>query len=596
MEYTFNTTVSTPLCAIMGKYGSDKGNTNITKEWHNYTTFYYSIFKDLQQSKLRIFELGLGANNIYIKSNMGVDGKPGASLYGWREFFPNAKIYGADIDRCILFNTDNIRTYFCDQTDSDVIKAMWANPELDEKFDIIIDDGLHDFSANVCFFENSIHKLSENGYFIIEDIRHENIPKFSASINTWKELYPNFNFTLVQLPSTVNNIDNNLLVIKKTPCVKISDKKVGILIGNGWNLFTNGMIQNAYFLLQCLESLGHPSQLLCYDENPVPFQHKGLTLKTISAKPALFQPQDYKAIITVTEGIDKDIYESLKQNKVATIAFVCGCTMMMDQEYFYNVHAPGTYIGKGAKVDEVWIIPSHAYMLDYIELIRGAPSYIVPHLWSSECIQETMRVKYKKPEDILFYNIEKRRNKKITILILEPNFHIVKNAWIPIVAAEKLHKENPDLIDQVYVFNYPENEHAERMIASLSVASKVRKFKRLATPEILDHFNNNSDSMPIFLSTQLYNSLNYIYYELLYYGYPLIHNSPNLDGCGYYYPEYDLTKCVDNILKAQKHHDKDVEVLKAKAKQYLERVNPLNADVGKIVNGLLVSAVVNAKK
>jgi hypothetical protein len=82
----------------------------------------------------------------------------------------------------------------------------------------------------------------------------------------------------------------------------------------------------------------------------------------------------------------------------------------------------------------------------------------------------------------------------------------------------------------------------------------------------------------------------------LYYGYPLIHNSSELDGCGYYYPEYDLTKCVDNILKAQKHHDKDVEVLKAKAKQYLERVNPLNTDVGKMVNGLLVSAVVNAKK
>ena len=376
----------------------------------------------------------------------------------------------------------------------------------------------------------------------------------------------------------------------------MSGKKVGILIGNGWNLFTNGMIQNAYFLLQCLESLGHPSQLLCYDENPTPFQHKGLTLKTLSTKPALFNPQDYKAVITVTEGIDRDIYESLKQNKVAAIALVCGCTMMMDQEYFYNDHAPGAYIGKDAKVDELWVIPSYKYMLDYVEIIRGSPAYIMPHLWSPECIQEMMRTKYKKPESTLFYNIETRKNKKINILILEPNFYIVKNAWVPIVAAEKLHKEHPDLIDQVYVFNYPENEHAERMIASLSVASKIRKFKRLAIPEILDHFNNNSESYPIFLSTQLYNSLNYIYYELLYYGYPLVHNSPELDGCGYYYPEYDLTKCVDGILTAYKHHDKDVDVLKNKAKQYLERVNPLNADVGRIVNGLIASAVVNASK
>jgi hypothetical protein len=596
MEYVFDVTVATPLCSIMGKHGSDKGDKNITTSWHNYTTFYYSIFKELTQSNLRVFELGLGTNNVFIKSNMGAGGRPGASLYGWKEFFPNAKVYGADIDKGILFDAENIRTYYCDQTNPDIIKAMWDNPELKDAFDIIIEDGLHEFSAKVCFFEHSIHKLSHNGYYIIEDILNREVSLFEQKINEWKAIYPNLTFTMLRIPSTENTFDNNLLVVRKSTREITPAKKVGILIGNGWNLFTNGMIQNAYFLLQCLEKLGHPSQFLCYDENPAPFQHKGLTLKTISAKPTLFNPADYKAVITVTEGLDRDIHESLKKHKVATIALVCGCTMMMDQEYFYNINAPGAYIGKGAKVDELWVIPSYKYMLDYVEIIRGAPAFIMPHLWSPECIQEMMRVKYKKPEEILFYNIEKRKSKKINIIILEPNFYIVKNAWIPLVAAEKLHKEYPDLIEQVYIFNYPENEHAERMIASLSVASKIRKFKRLAIPEILDHFNNNSECYPIFLSTQLYNSLNYLYYEILYYGYPLIHNSPELDGCGYYYPEYDLKKCVDCVLTAHKHHDKDVDILKDKAKQYLERVNPLNADVGRIVNGMIASAVVNANK
>lgn len=44
---------------------SDKGSS------HNYTTLYYSIFKDICKKKLRIFELGLGTNNITIPSNMG---------------------------------------------------------------------------------------------------------------------------------------------------------------------------------------------------------------------------------------------------------------------------------------------------------------------------------------------------------------------------------------------------------------------------------------------------------------------------------------------------------------------------------------------
>ena len=50
----------------MGRNKSDKGNKNIISSWHNYTTFYYSIFKDMCDKNLRVFELGLGTNNINI--------------------------------------------------------------------------------------------------------------------------------------------------------------------------------------------------------------------------------------------------------------------------------------------------------------------------------------------------------------------------------------------------------------------------------------------------------------------------------------------------------------------------------------------------
>jgi len=213
-EFIFDETVSTPLCEIMGRNKSDKGAVDIANCHHNYTTFYYSIFKDLQDSPLRIFELGLGTNNENIPSNMGRNGRPGASLYGWAEFFKNATIYGADIDRGILFQTDRIHTYFCDQTNPTSIQQMWMNTDLQESFDIIIEDGLHEYSANVCFFENSIHKLAPNGYFIIEDILNKEIPHFVSIIEQWKVRYPTLEFTLLKIPSTKNTSDNTLLVIK----------------------------------------------------------------------------------------------------------------------------------------------------------------------------------------------------------------------------------------------------------------------------------------------------------------------------------------------------------------------------------------------
>jgi len=216
MNFIFNEKESTQLCEIMGRQGSDKGSIYITKSYHNYTTFYYSIFKELRYNKLRVFELGLGTNNVNLPSNMGANGVPGASLYGWCEFFPNSNIFGADIDSNILFNTDKIKTFYCDQRNPEIIKNMWNHPSLQENFDIIIEDGLHTFEANVIFFENSIHKLKANGYFIIEDICVDNFKLFNNKIKEWESKYKDCLFKLLTIRSSVNNIDNTLLVVFKS--------------------------------------------------------------------------------------------------------------------------------------------------------------------------------------------------------------------------------------------------------------------------------------------------------------------------------------------------------------------------------------------
>jgi len=216
MDYLFDTKKSTPLCEIMGRNNSDKGSINIESSWHNYTTFYYSIFKDLREKQLRVFELGLGTNNVKIPSNMGPRGTPGASLFGWSEFFLNSHIFGADIDSNILFNTDKIKTFYCDQTNPEIIKQMWNTPDLQDNFDIIIEDGLHTFNANVCFFENSIHKLKPNGYFIIEDILNYEEHLFVNKIKEWESQYKDCLFTLLKIPSSRNVVDNTLLVVVKS--------------------------------------------------------------------------------------------------------------------------------------------------------------------------------------------------------------------------------------------------------------------------------------------------------------------------------------------------------------------------------------------
>lgn len=214
-SYSFNLNQTTPLCEIMGRNKSDKGSISNNCR-HNYTKFYFSIFNNIKEKPLRIFELGLGTNNIDVPSNMGVDGRPGASLYGWSEFFINSDIFGADIDTRILFNTNKIKTFFCDQTNPNIINNMWNDPKLIDNFDIIIEDGLHKFNANVCFFENSIHKLNKGGYFIIEDILISEKSLFDDKIKEWKLKYSDLLFNLLIIPCATNDADNNLLVVYKS--------------------------------------------------------------------------------------------------------------------------------------------------------------------------------------------------------------------------------------------------------------------------------------------------------------------------------------------------------------------------------------------
>lgn len=206
---------STTLCNIMRKNGSDKGSYIGTGR-HNYTPIYFQLFKTKRNDGISLFELGIGTTNLQINSNMGLNGTPGASLNGWSEFFINGKIYGADIDKSILFNTKKIKTFYCDQTNMLSINDLWnKNPDLDKEFDIIIDDGLHEFAANKLFFESSIHKLKVRGIYIIEDIVFEEINNWKRYLKTFDYKYPFLRYTLLIIPNKKNIFDNNLLIVEK---------------------------------------------------------------------------------------------------------------------------------------------------------------------------------------------------------------------------------------------------------------------------------------------------------------------------------------------------------------------------------------------
>ena len=205
-RYLSNSNTDQELKNLMDFYGSDKGGKN---NQHNFAQYYSEIFNNKKKEIKNFFELGLGTNNPKLLSNMGSNGKPLASLRAWRDYFSEANIYGGDIDKDILKNEDRIKTFHVDQTNPSSIKSMFDRIGV-KKFDVILEDGLHEYNANICFFENSINFLSDSGFYIIEDVYFKDEEKF---IEYFKD--KPYNFSLINIYHEKNIANNNLIVIRK---------------------------------------------------------------------------------------------------------------------------------------------------------------------------------------------------------------------------------------------------------------------------------------------------------------------------------------------------------------------------------------------
>jgi hypothetical protein len=165
------------LGKLFDRHGSNKGyflheENQDYLEAHCYNDIYNLLFFQHKQNIKLVLECGIGSKNTNILSNMSYSKYciPGGSLRAWRDYFPNADIIGIDIDQDVLFTEDRIKTYMCDQTSPPCINNFIQQANLQPNtVDIIIDDGLHEFNANITLFENTKHLLKVNGMYIIED-------------------------------------------------------------------------------------------------------------------------------------------------------------------------------------------------------------------------------------------------------------------------------------------------------------------------------------------------------------------------------------------------------------------------------------------
>lgn len=151
------------LSELAFKYGTDK----CPQLNHAYTPFYYELLKDKRQSIKKVLEMGIGNGNHSRK--YFPHAVTGASLFMWRDFFPNAQIYGADNDPGTMFTSERIETFLCDETKKEDLENLIKKTGSD--IDLFIDDGLHSSYDQAFLCKTLMPLFKKDVIYIIEDIR-----------------------------------------------------------------------------------------------------------------------------------------------------------------------------------------------------------------------------------------------------------------------------------------------------------------------------------------------------------------------------------------------------------------------------------------
>ena len=158
----------TELCKLGIKYGSYK----CPQVGHSYTPFYYELLKDKRESVKKVLEIG-------------DPGHSNADLRMWKDFFPNAVVFGASLTPNQSTSEEKIAVYHCDERDLEDIKNLISL--IGSDIDLVIDNADNHIRSQAFLFQNLMPMLESGATYVIENCSHgrlmrKTFPEYNCSI------------------------------------------------------------------------------------------------------------------------------------------------------------------------------------------------------------------------------------------------------------------------------------------------------------------------------------------------------------------------------------------------------------------------------
>lgn len=358
-------------------------------------------------------------------------------------------------------------------------------------------------------------------------------------------------------------------------------KNVAIFVQKPTHIYSNGCYQQAYYLGKALENAGNRVTYVTADSTYTEFEPYGKPIKVM----VLTDDLSWMDCIIFASAIlaERAFLSLLSIHDVKIIGFICGNLFTLHQEEFvFGVHN----IFKDYLVDamhEIWMMPMYEYAKDYIEVVTGKTVYICPYVWDTDLIDHAVR-EAKVP---LRYQ-PAGPTAELDVTIFEPNLSVHKSSLVPFVCLNDLERQDSSLFQSIHAFCMLGEEgnadmerrttHRKEMLSHLKIQGKTNLYRRLTMPSILEWFRvNKSNSNMVALTHNYMNNLNFVHLELMYLGYPVIHNCPKFQN-GLYYEDWHFHDCKELVRKAKNISTWYGEYLN-KCKEIVDSFLPTNPDI-----------------
>ena len=332
------------------------------------------------------------------------------------------------------------------------------------------------------------------------------------------------------------------------------------------SIWENGIFQNCVFLVQLFNLSPEVDKAVLVNGSGVKEVHPSMMFNEVGVEMIDLSTalETLDVVIEMSSQVPEDWLEKFRARGGRIAWMRCGNDFVIDIERaMYN--KPHAGLSSAKKYDAVWTLPEYEKSCtDYFALTARAPVKIVPHLWTPEFFEKGMKTL---PQGVSFGY--KPGHTRWRVCSFEPNICMVKTCVTPMLVCEEAYRRNPKLLEYFRVCNtlhLKENPALVRFANSLDIVKHgVTTFEgRFAIYEYMAHYGD------CIISHHWENGQNYLYYEALYGGYPLIHNSEFIRDLGYFYPDFDCHAGADALVQAFETHDKNLANYKAKSVEFLQ--------------------------